>query len=87
MPQISAIIIVNSKLQSCWFAESRSLLVLIAVNRFATIEIDNRSWMIGCVACHVTGPVLSTENAACLHWNQRRGHQRIEQNFHAKLIA
>lgn len=41
----------------------------------ATIEIDTESWMFECLAWHATGLLLPTENAACLHWNQRQGHQ------------
>lgn len=39
-----------------------------------TVEIDIDSWMVECQACHATGPVYPTENAARLHWNLRLGH-------------
>lgn len=58
-----------------------------ANEQVATMEIDTDSWMVECLACHATGPVLPTENAARLHWNQRQGHQGGERNLRARLVG
>jgi len=66
------------QLESCLFCGKEQV---------ATIEIDNDSWMVECLACHATGPVLPTENVACLQWNQRLGHPEVDKSLRAKLFG
>lgn len=58
-----------------------------ANEQVATIEIDADSWMVECLACHTTGPVLPSESAARLHWNQRQGYQGGEPSVRARLVG